>query len=125
MKTQSKHTPGSWHHNEPFTTNIKDRGECRMIGIGGSGAHIGYASITGCVPLEQAKANAQLIASAPDLLLKRDELARALKDCLEQIDHLWDHLGSDKQRFCRPTTISCQDQARAALASVEKDGVEA
>lgn len=64
-------------------------------------------------------------SSAPDLLRQRDELASALKDCLEQIDHLWDHLGSDKQRLCRPTTIRCQDQSRAALASVEKDGVEA
>lgn len=57
-------TPGRWHFGTPFEAQILRV----LIGIGNGSFNIGYASITGCVPLAEAQANAKLIAAAPDLL---------------------------------------------------------
>lgn len=59
------HTSGPWSHGEPF---IITRSAPHVIGFGNGAEHIGYASITGCIPESQALANAKLICAAPDLL---------------------------------------------------------
>lgn len=82
MKTE--HTPGPWHSSGvPFKPMDRDRIKAgyRAFGIGNGADHIGYASITGCVPEHVALANAALICSAPSLLAEnarlRDLISRA------------------------------------------------
>lgn len=72
-----------------------------FIAIGGNGSHIGYASVTGCVPLEEAQANARLIAAAPDLLA-------ALKAMDDAFSHYCEGDPSEDE-------IAALQQARAAL----------
>jgi len=53
----------------------------RAIGIGNGACHVGYASVTTCIQEDEARANARLIASAP-------EMFEALKNLMEVVDWL-------------------------------------
>ncbi len=92
MNTAIKHTPGPWHAAED-TYPVGDR---NFIGIGNGAVHIGYASVTACVRLAEARTNARLIAAAPELLAA----CRAV--------------------FNDPyTTCACADRVRQAIAKAE------
>ncbi len=62
-----------WHHGEPFIARFHRE----VIAIGNGAEHIAYVSVTGCVPLEQAKAHARLIVQSVNeraaLLAMRDQ----------------------------------------------------
>lgn len=67
------HTPGPWHvggHVGKFESE-----KISYIGIGGGGAHLARAAITGLVNEAEAAANARLIAAAPELLATLQAIA--------------------------------------------------
>lgn len=83
MKTETKHTPGPWFFGDTFTSYICTRDGKEVTnytarGIGNGACHVGYASITPALGSDEAKANARLIAAAPDLLAA----CKALHQCL-------------------------------------------
>jgi hypothetical protein len=57
--TDSKHTPGRWYVGASGRIIM-----CRMI----AGNNVPVAQITGPLPNDEIKANARLIAAAPDML---------------------------------------------------------
>lgn len=88
MKTQTQHTPGPWHTPgvifKPMNYgNARSPqhtpGAYRALGIGNGTSHVGYVSVTKCVSATEARANARLIAAAPELLA-------ALEACLEGVE---------------------------------------
>ena len=82
MKTKTTHTPGPWYASDERQPggHYGRRDEPDYVGIGTGAVHVARAVMTGCVPPEQARANARLIASAPELLsalLETQALLRA------------------------------------------------
>lgn len=67
-KSKAQHTPGPWYIGEQIAINCVPGDVPAYWGIGNGKAHIARAVNTGCVPGDQALANARLIAAAPDLL---------------------------------------------------------
>lgn len=119
VSDKTQHTPGPWHTpGEVFKPMNYGRPRSeyhnpeayRAIGIGNGASHIGYVSVTGCVPESEAKANACLIASAPDLL-------RALEIILAQSTPV-NTLPWEKQPQINyaQTLDAIAKQARAAIA---------
>lgn len=66
MPEQAKHTPGKWRIRTPC-----GEGECEVFSVVDIHAHI-VARVSGislsAIPPKERKANARLIAAAPDLL---------------------------------------------------------
>ena len=58
------HTAGPWYTSE----GSYHLGHREFIDISNGAAHVGYASVTTCVRMREASANARLIAAAPELL---------------------------------------------------------
>jgi hypothetical protein len=72
MKNQ--HTPGTWFHGKIISLPPDKTGVSRKARSIGNGAeHIGYVSITPA-NREHAKANARLIAAAPELLSELERI---------------------------------------------------
>jgi hypothetical protein len=79
MKTKEKaqHSSGPWHvggEHTDFGGTTEDGG---YFGIGNGRVAIARALKTGCIDAEEAKANAALIATAPELLEKLKEVVRS------------------------------------------------
>lgn len=88
----------------------------RFIAIGGNGSHIGYASVTGCVPPEEAQSNAALIAAAPDLLeALKDVDLRVTQACIASTTVK----SKDRSEFLRGELRRIQAEACAALAAAQ------
>lgn len=86
----SKHTEGTWN-DEGFTVQLEDRtiiADCCVTN-----------PISGSPPAKEYRANARLIAAAP-------ELAEALKDCIERLE------AYKSKGLAFPLTV---EKARAAL----------
>src|SRR5260221_527483 len=86
MKTETKHTPGPWHYGDE---HVNPHTEFTCFGIGNGAASVAKVMVYPAIGRDEARANAALIASAPDLLAQRDELAAALK----QFQQLTNNLG--------------------------------
>lgn len=100
---ETKHTPtpGPWYTGED-TVSLANRA---FIGIGNGASHVGYASITSACRMEEAQANARLIAAAPELL----EELQALVKCF------WE--GRPKKDVKRDYHLMVQvEAARKAIA---------
>lgn len=110
------HTPGEWSStDEPFRI-LKGDIPLLFIGIGNGVEHIGYASVTGCVPVEQALANARLMASAPTLLRQVEQLRAAL-EIFAKCD-----LNDDNCASLAVATRRIRNMANAALAAAQPEG---
>jgi hypothetical protein len=96
----TKHTPGPWSFGYGDHICIEDKDE-RII------AFCNLQNENG----DEDEANAKLIAAAPETKRQRDALLEALKETL-RCNH---ELGA----ISRPVA----DQARAAIAMCEKDGL--
>lgn len=103
----NKHTPGPWvvgkAARNPYPDPPGDKWSIAAYGCWIAGV---YPFVRGCQDDSEAKANARLIAAAPDLL----EACRAMVDCYEG--------GMDSG--CDPPRPDCPAcQARAAIAKAE------
>lgn len=114
VSDKTQHTPGPWHTpGEVFKPMNYGRPRSeyhnpeayRAIGIGNGASHIGYVSVTGCVPESEAQANARLIAAAPDLLQALQRLQKQIRD--KYADHGLDWTENDSDAY---------EQASAAIA---------
>ena len=95
----SKHTPGPWHLDTEDEKEIVLGDSSFIATTHDSSAYSSYTSVTE----DQVKANARLIAAAPELL-------EALKACLAELLVL---------HTDRPGTEECIQQAYAAIAKAE------
>ena len=103
-KEMGRHTPGPWRIGDAGMTvyGPKVDGEFPRMLAGSSES----------MPREERRANARLIAAAPELL-------EALKDALSQIGYLRGRLSDKERRFVAPTTNKCEEAAIAAIARAE------
>ena len=96
--TDSKHTPGRWYVGASGRIIM-----CRMI----AGNNVPVAQITGPLPNDEIKANARLIAAAPDLLA-------ALRECITDDDAAC--YRTDDPRVVHRRLNAINDAARTAIA---------
>ena len=73
----TKHTPGPWILDEESIDLLDFELETHRIWINADGMHIGYVDGP---RTEERKANARLIAAAPDLLEALKEIVKSLAD---------------------------------------------
>jgi hypothetical protein len=118
--TPAAHTPGPWHTSDPFT---REDGR-ELIGIGTGAEHIGYASVTCCVRMAEAQANARLIAAAPDLLAALVTLTLAAAELDRQADIASINPDQSSRLPClSDAACVCKlalDRARAVIALAER-----
>lgn len=94
----SKHTPGPWRFSDntkwwktnPFSVTVPKKGV--------HGTAVANIPARATISMEEAQANARLIAAAPDLLAA--------------LNAMLTHMGLDEDEWTKPTF----DQARAAIA---------
>lgn len=82
----SKHTPGPWHVESADSDGANVVAIAQVAWCGTNGSYGRDASQT--ISAKEAKANARLIAAAPDLLEALEELLYARTDKAEQMAHV-------------------------------------
>lgn len=108
MKTELKHTPGPWTAKR--TAGHETHGQCAIYDESGRIIALVF----------DGERNAELIASAPDLLIERDTLKVLNAELLEALrDVMW-HL--DARLIANPDSNAqdAYDEAKAALAKVNQ-----
>jgi hypothetical protein len=124
MKTETGHTKGPWKIIATFShpLNIVDT------------YHAAIAEVTYGAHPQECEANAELIASAPSLLASNERLAGEVKVLREALAAL--HSAGEAHMNCHPSEgrakfaesnaafYKALDQARAALASMGREGGE-
>lgn len=91
-KNKTKHTPGPWYtdtrNGQQVSVNFNTQDVPAYWGVGNGRAAVAHALITGSVAGDEAKANARLIAAAPELLKAAKNVTAHLRgDLLSLKDH--------------------------------------
>lgn len=82
---QTKHTIGPWRSG----SSVMKIGERKFIAVGNGAENVGYASITGCVDENTARANAAVMSASVEMLEVIKQLLAMRSKCFIPNENDW------------------------------------